>query len=112
MHSSRKVAYDAQNLAHYHVSSFGLATSGTMANIGLIVYLVLWYAGNYYYNIFNKKSAKASGGADFAFTLATMQLVIGSIYALFLWLAPEARKRPTVPFAPHAHPPWPTAYCS
>lgn len=70
-----------------------------MANVGLLIYLSLWYAGNYYYNIYNKKSAKASGGAEFAFTLATLQLVVGCVYALFLWLAPEARKKPTITFS-------------
>jgi solute carrier family 35 protein E1 len=36
----------------------------------------------------------ASGGAEFAFTLATIQLVVGSLYAIFLWAAPEARAAP------------------
>ena len=43
-------------------------------------------------------AGKASGGAEFAFTLATIQLVVGSIYALFLWLAPEARAAPKMTF--------------
>ena len=68
-------------------------------DIGLIVYLSLWYLGNYYYNIFNKKAAKSSGGAEFAFTLATIQLVVGSLYALFLWAAPEARAKPKMTFS-------------
>jgi len=63
------------------------------------VYIALWYLGNYYYNIFNKSAAKASGGAEFAFTLATMQLMVGSAYAIFLWAAPEARTRPKITFA-------------
>jgi solute carrier family 35 protein E1 len=68
-------------------------------DIGLIVYLTLWYLGNYYYNIYNKLSAKAAGGADFAFTLAWLQLVVGSVYAIFLWAAPEARAKPNCSFA-------------
>ena len=56
----------------------------------------LWYLGNYYYNVYNKLSAKASGGAEFAFTLAWLQLLVGSVYAIFLWAAPEARPRPNV----------------
>jgi len=68
-------------------------------DIGLIVYLALWYLGNYYYNIFNKNAGMASGGAEFAFTLATIQLVVGSLYALFLWLAPDARAAPRMSFA-------------
>jgi len=67
--------------------------------ISLVAYLVAWYLGNYYYNIFNKQAGKASGGADFAFTLATIQLVVGSMYALFLWLAPDARAAPKMTFA-------------
>lgn len=77
-------------------------------DIGLIVYLSLWYLGNYYYNIYNKLSAKAAGGAEFAFTLAWLQLVVGSVYGLFLWAAPDARARPNVrssaPIPPYANP--------
>jgi len=68
-------------------------------DVGLVVYLSLWYLGNYYYNIYNKNAGKASGGAEFAFTLATIQLVVGSIYAIFLWAAPDARKAPKLSFA-------------
>ena len=56
----------------------------------------MWYVGNYWYNIYNKNAGKLSGGANFAFTNATMQLVIGCAYAIFLWLAPDARKQPTL----------------
>lgn len=62
----------------------------------LITYLTMWYVGNYLYNIYNKNADKLSGGANFAFTNATMQLVIGCAYAIFLWLAPDARKQPTL----------------
>jgi len=68
-------------------------------DVGLIVYLALWYLGNYYYNIFNKNAGNASGGAEFAFINATLQLVVGSIYALFLWAAPDARKPPSITFS-------------
>lgn len=68
-------------------------------DVGLIVYLTAWYLGNYYYNIYNKNAGKASGGAEFAFTLATIQLVVGSVYAIFLWVAPDARKAPKLSFA-------------
>ena len=33
-------------------------------DVGLLSYFALWYLGNYYYNIFNKKAAKSSGGAS------------------------------------------------
>ena len=55
--------------------------------------------GNYYYNIYNKNAGLASGGAEYAFTLATIQLVVGSVYAIFLWAAPEARAAPKMTFA-------------
>jgi solute carrier family 35 protein E1 len=68
-------------------------------DIATIVYITVWYLGNYYYNIYNKNAGKASGGAEYAFTLATIQLVVGSVYALFLWVAPEARAPPKMTFA-------------
>ena len=54
------------------------------------------YLGNYYYNIQNKNAANASGGSDFAMTISTAQLAIGVVYAVFLWIAPDARKPPTI----------------
>jgi len=68
-------------------------------DLALVVYLAAWYLGNYYYNIYNKNAGKASGGAEFAFTLAVLQLVVGSVYALFLWLAPDARAAPKMTFS-------------
>ena len=125
-------------------------------DIGLVVYLTLWYLGNYYYNsasttapngslwpepaarrpglpdghtsgrqrfplfmlcslslllshttraavanciaVYNKNAGKVSGGAEYAFTLALIQLIVGSVYAIFLWAAPEARKAPKMTF--------------
>ena len=65
--------------------------------ISLIVYLALWYLGNYYYNISNKTALKAAGGAlGYPMTISTLQLGVGSIYALFLWAAPDARSFPKV----------------
>ena len=48
--------------------------------------------------VYNKNAGKVSGGAEFAFTLATIQLIVGSVYAIFLWAAPEARKAPKMTF--------------
>ena len=67
-----------------------------MVDVGLLTSLAAWYLGNYYYNIYNKLAAKSSGGTEYAFTLAWLQLAVGSIYALFLWIAPEARPQPKV----------------
>merc|ERR1719183_3264073 len=65
-------------------------------DIQLIAYFALWYLGNYYYNISNKMALKAAGGAaGFPLTIATLQLGVGVIYALFLWAAPDARSLPT-----------------
>jgi len=65
-------------------------------DIALLIYLAFWYLGNYYYNIQNKNASNASGGSTFAMTIATAQLGIGVIYALFLWVAPDARKPPSI----------------
>jgi len=65
-------------------------------DIPLLTYFAFWYLGNYYYNIQNKNASKASGGEKFAMTIATAQLGIGVIYAIFLWVAPDARKPPKI----------------
>jgi solute carrier family 35 protein E1 len=67
-------------------------------DIPLLTYFALWYLGNYYYNIQNKNAAIEAGGSDFAMTIATAQLAVGCVYALFLWVAPDARKMPTITF--------------
>eukprot|EP00618_Florenciella_parvula_P024540 CAMPEP_0119513288 /NCGR_PEP_ID=MMETSP1344-20130328/31430_1 /TAXON_ID=236787 /ORGANISM="Florenciella parvula, Strain CCMP2471" /LENGTH=379 /DNA_ID=CAMNT_0007550491 /DNA_START=47 /DNA_END=1186 /DNA_ORIENTATION=- len=64
---------------------------------GLAVYFFFWYLGNYYYNIVNKLALKAAGGKEgFPMTISTLQLGVGCIYAIFMWLAPDARSTPTV----------------
>jgi len=68
-------------------------------DVGLFVYLTAWYAGNYYYNIYNKLAAKEAGGTTYAMTLATIQMWVGAIYAIALWVAPEARSWPKITFA-------------
>jgi solute carrier family 35 protein E1 len=66
-------------------------------DFGLIAYFALWYLGNYYYNITNKLALNAAGGkTGFPMTLSSLQLGVGAIYAIFLWLAPDARAKPTV----------------
>jgi len=66
-------------------------------DVPLMIYFALWYLGNYYYNISNKLALKATGGAaGFPMTISALQLGIGSLYGIFLWLAPDARKKPTV----------------
>lgn len=77
-----------------------LATEvGGSNNLALLAYFALWYFGNYYYNITNKLALRAAGGAaGFPLTIATLQLGVGVIYALFLWSAPDARSKPTITF--------------
>jgi len=53
-------------------------------DIGLVVYLAAWYAGNYYYNIYNKLASKAGGGSEFAMIMAWFQMAVGAVYALAL----------------------------
>mmetsp|Transcript_9302 Transcript_9302/g.12293 ORF Transcript_9302/g.12293 Transcript_9302/m.12293 type:complete len:396 (+) Transcript_9302:83-1270(+) len=66
-------------------------------DIALIAYFFFWYLGNYYYNITNKLALKAAGGSEgFPMTISALQLGVGVIYALFLWVAPDARKPPRV----------------
>lgn len=66
-------------------------------DFGLLIYFGLWYLGNYWYNITNKLALNAAGGkTGFPMTISSLQLGIGCSYGIFLWLAPDARKRPTV----------------
>jgi solute carrier family 35 protein E1 len=66
-------------------------------DVPLMVYFFLWYLGNYFYNITNKLALNAAGGkTGFPMTISSLQLGVGSIYAIFLWLAPDARQRPTI----------------
>lgn len=68
-------------------------------DIPLMIYFFLWYVGNYFYNISNKLALRAAGGSTgFPMTISTLQLGVGCIYALFMWVAPDARKAPDVTF--------------
>ena len=68
-------------------------------DIGLLACLGGWFLGNYYYTLNNKLALNAAAGGapgGFPMTIGFMQFVIGSIYALFLWAAPDSRAFPTV----------------
>jgi solute carrier family 35, member E1 len=74
---------------------------GALAGIdfGLLAYFALWYLGNYYYNITNKMALTASGGkTGFPVTISGLQLGVGCLYGIFLWLAPDARSAPKITF--------------
>jgi len=63
----------------------------------LMLYFGFWYLGNYFYNITNKRALNAAGGAaGFPMVISCLQLGVGSLYSLFLWAAPDARKFPKV----------------
>jgi len=63
----------------------------------LVLYFVGWYVGNYFYTLNNKLALTASGGKNgFPVTIGFMQMVIGSVYALFAWIAPDMRPQPNV----------------
>ena len=57
-------------------------------NLALALYFAFWYVGNYYYNIQNKLALNASGGkhGGLGMTVATMQLGVGAVYALLVWV--------------------------
>jgi len=75
----------------------GIFSSLAKLDVALILYFLFWYIGNYYYNITNKQALRNSGGADgYPMTIATLQLGVGVIYALFLWVAPDARATPKI----------------
>jgi len=75
-----------------------LVAAGTGGfDVALLLCFAGWYLGNYYYTLNNKYALKAAGGATgFPVTIGFLQMLIGSVYALFLWTAPDARKFPQV----------------
>lgn len=75
----------------------GLAVPTWRPDIPLMLCFAVWYYGNYQHNICNKLALQALGGAEgFPLTIATCQLGVGVLYAVFLWIAPDARERPTI----------------
>jgi len=83
-------------------SSNALSVTGGDSKIGgldipLMLYFLFWYVGNYYYNITNKLALTAAGGAGgYPMTISGLQLGVGCIYGIFLWLAPDARAKPKI----------------
>jgi len=80
-----------------------LSRGGALAkkvDVPLLAAFFFWYLGNYYYNITNKLALKAAGGkAGFPMTISSLQLGVGCLYALFMWVAPDGRAKPTVTVA-------------
>ena len=69
-------------------------------NTKLSVYLAVWYLGNIYYNIYNKKACIAlgkniHGHSNAHWALSAAQLFVGVLFVLPLWLT-GARKAPSM----------------
>lgn len=67
-------------------------------NTKLSFYLLVWYAGNILYNIYNKKACNAlgknsHGGSNLHWALSAVQLLVGVIAVIPLWLS-GIRKAP------------------
>jgi len=74
-----------------------MAAAAPKLDIGLFFVFAGWYLGNYYYTLNNKLALKAAGGSKgFPMTIGFLQMIIGSLYALYAWLAPDMRTLPTV----------------
>lgn len=57
-------------------------------NVALFLYFAFWYLGNSFYNIQNKKALNASGGktGGLGMTVATLQLGVGALYSILIWI--------------------------
>jgi len=69
-------------------------------NTKLTVYLAVWYLGNIYYNIYNKKACialgkNAHGHSNAHWALSAAQLFVGVLFVIPLWLT-GARKAPNL----------------
>ncbi|GMI50909.1 hypothetical protein ScalyP_jg7996 [Parmales sp. scaly parma] len=78
------------------ISSGGSALKKKI-DIPLALYFLGWYVGNYYYNITNKLALRAAGGkTGFPMTISSLQMGVGCLYGLFMWVAPDGRSRPKI----------------
>lgn len=64
----------------------------------LMTYLAVWYMGNIYYNIYNKKACialgkNASGASNAHWALSAVQLLVGVLFVVPFWLT-GIRKAP------------------
>ncbi len=86
---------DASSSANDAIQKRGGVLGGV--DIPLMLYFLFWYVGNYFYNITNKLALRAAGGSTgFPMTISSLQLGVGCLYGIFLWIAPDARARPKV----------------
>jgi solute carrier family 35 protein E1 len=71
--------------------STGLLSKIWNENTKLSFYLLVWYLGNIYYNIYNKKACNAlgkslTGGTNAIWALSAFQLLVGVLFVLPMWL--------------------------
>lgn len=96
--SGRAAGAQLSSKSHSLNNADGFAVTGGKkppVDVALMAYFFFWYLGNYYYNITNKLALKAAGGSKgFPMTIASLQLGVGVIYALFAWVAPDMRTPP------------------
>jgi len=75
-------------------ATLGLSSRPTI-DFTLVYYFVGWALGSYYFTISNKLALRAAGGVDgFPITIGFVQMLLGSCYAIYLWIAPDARPIP------------------
>jgi solute carrier family 35 protein E1 len=73
----------------------GLLSKLKNMDVPLLCYFLFWYIGNYYYNITNKMALRAAGGkTGFPMTVSSLQMGVGCLYAVLLWLVPDGREKP------------------
>jgi len=70
------------------------------SNTQLAAYLVVWYMGNIYYNIYNKKACialgkNAAGASNAHWALSAVQLLVGVLFVVPCWLT-GIRKAPNM----------------
>merc|ERR1719446_489020 len=59
----------------------------------IMFYVGIWYLGNIYYNIYNKKALNLLGHGRCHWTLAAVQLLVGVLFVVPMWLT-GLRKKP------------------
>jgi hypothetical protein len=58
--------------------------------VKVVTYLTIWYVGNIYYNIYNKKACialgkNAAGGSNLHWLLSAVQLLVGVLFVIPQW---------------------------
>lgn len=64
-------------------------------NTQLMSYILIWYLGNIYYNIYNKKALNILKSGEGHWALAASQLLVGVLFVMPLWIL-GIRPRPNL----------------